>query len=90
MATHPSSRSTTAHRRRAPSTAPALRALSLVARIAAAEGRRPSPEQLRAVIQHLQAEVISKDEDLGEMESNLEMALTSIKTFHEQQRQLSR
>ena len=40
---------------------------------------------LRALVKDLQQQNAEKDEELDDLESNLETALVSIKTFHQQQ-----
>ena len=43
---------------------------------------------LRALVKDLQQQNAEKDEELDDLESNLETALVSIKTFHQQQQEL--
>jgi len=45
-------------------------------------------EALRNLVKELQRQVVEKDEELDDLESNLEQALDSIKNFHEQQQEL--
>jgi serine/threonine protein kinase len=44
--------------------------------------------QLRGQVSHLKQCLAAKDEELEDLETSLHLALDSIKTFHEQQRQL--
>ena len=46
------------------------------------------PEELKALVRQLQLDNNEKDEELDELEENLETALTSIKKFHVQQKEL--
>ena len=45
-------------------------------------------EGLRNLVKELQRQVVEKDEELDDLESNLEQALDSIKNFHSQQQEL--